>query len=191
MLNKGKKFQIILKEEYFPEKLKAYQAFYNAVWSEIELLLQKEQEKTRNIEEILTKYPDKDPEAPEEFVWEIQAPNSQKQSMSTYNPMQSALEWAERLATENIQLRYPEVSLRINSEISGRGEIEIITLLQNATGSRLILVRDTFAYQHFKWKMIKDLKKRFKEICLLHKKNFLFTSTNSIAEPHKNLIRKI
>jgi len=87
MSNKGTKFQLMLKEKYSPEKLEAYQVFYDIVWGKLEEFFRKEQERTRNIEEILTKYPDKNPEAPEEFIWEIQASNSQKQSMSTYNPM--------------------------------------------------------------------------------------------------------
>lgn len=110
---------------------------------------------------------------------------------SKYNPLEDSLRDQKILAESNIHLRYPEVNLKIYSHTTGKGIMELTTFTQNATGSRLILVREVYEFDNFNWKSLTDMRRRFESTCVLHLKNYIFTQNNSIAEPHKNLIRKI
>ena len=78
MSNKKVEFQLVLKEQYdstalTTAQIKAYQELYNQIWIRLEALILKNQEAVRNVEKMLDKHPEIDPNAPTEYTWDVMA----------------------------------------------------------------------------------------------------------------------
>lgn len=97
------------------------------------------------------------------------------------------------LATENINLRYPNVFLSSipPSNIEGRGCIKLFTFVQSKDKERLAFVEDIYYITNKEniFKVLKTFKNKFDKTCELVKNSYIFTDSMSIKEPF--LINKL
>jgi hypothetical protein len=101
----------------------------------------------------------------------------------------------KNLAVTHINLRYPTISLNVNSQFNfhSKGSISLSTFVSNKEGNRLTLVSEQYEVDRYAdtMGMLKTTEEHFNNKCKLVEDNFIFNEEWSIKEPYGiNIINK-
>lgn len=94
----------------------------------------------------------------------------------------------QNLATERINLRYPNVDLNVFTDLEHNNKIiEVVTFIPNKQSNRLLPIKRRYASSYFDdiFNVITEFKKRFNEDCENYKNNGIFNDDTTIFEPYE------